>query len=167
MQLRPDGIARRIDLNLMTPAELAIRDAVLAVEAAGCHTLLTEAVLLLGQAQNKVADFVELPKDLNSHPIKVGDRVKCHNPGSWVDGQTMSVVRLHVHSSDGITGLLLQAKECQTIVEPGTVTVQFMEPCCDCGEDYPAAELMAGEVLCAACRAKPNRLDGKPTVRLP
>ena len=32
----------------------------LAVEAAGCHPLLTEAVILLGQAHEKVADFVEL-----------------------------------------------------------------------------------------------------------
>jgi hypothetical protein len=61
MQLRPDGWPRRADLMLMTPAELAVRNAVLAVEAAGCHTLLTEAVILLGQAQDKVADFVELP----------------------------------------------------------------------------------------------------------
>lgn len=63
MQLRPDGIPRRCDLTLMTPAELAIRDAVLAVEAAGAHPLLTDAVVLLGEAQNKVADFVELPKE--------------------------------------------------------------------------------------------------------
>lgn len=62
MQTRPDGIPRRNDLSLMTPAELKIREAVLAVEAAGCHPLLTDAVVLLGQAQDKVADFVELPQ---------------------------------------------------------------------------------------------------------
>lgn len=28
-----------------------------------------------------------------------------------------------------------------------------MEPCCECGEDYPRAELLAGEVYCAKCRA--------------
>lgn len=63
MQLRPDGIARRADTTLMTPAELAIREAVLAVERLPPHPLLTDAVVLLGQAQNKVADFVELPGD--------------------------------------------------------------------------------------------------------
>ncbi len=54
-----DDIPRRIRIDLMTPAELAIREAVHAVECAGAHPLLTEAVNLLGQAQNKVADFVD------------------------------------------------------------------------------------------------------------
>lgn len=39
-------------------ARVAIADAVRAVESVGCHTLLTEAVILLGQAERKVADFV-------------------------------------------------------------------------------------------------------------
>ena len=43
----------------MVPAELAIRAALLAVEDAGCDVLLTEAVILLGEAQDKVADFVD------------------------------------------------------------------------------------------------------------
>lgn len=59
-QLRADGFPRRADLDLNTPAELAIRKAVEAVEAAGAHPLLTEAVVLLDQARDKVADFVEL-----------------------------------------------------------------------------------------------------------
>lgn len=34
------------------------------------------------------------------------------------------------------------------------------EPCCDCGEDYPQADLkLRGEILCEKCRAKPDRLD--------
>ena len=60
MKLRPDGIARRCDILLMTPAELAIREAMLAVEAIGAHPYLTEAISRLQEAQNKVADFVEL-----------------------------------------------------------------------------------------------------------
>jgi hypothetical protein len=28
------------------------------------------------------------------------------------------------------------------------------EPCCECGDDYPRADLMAGEIYCPACRAK-------------
>jgi hypothetical protein len=43
----------------MTPAELAIHHAVQAVEAAGADPLLTEAVILLGQAREKVADYVD------------------------------------------------------------------------------------------------------------
>lgn|GEM_PF-1348155 len=52
-------IPRRIRIDKLTPAELAIRDAVLAVEAAGCDPRLTDAVVLLGQAKEKVADFVD------------------------------------------------------------------------------------------------------------
>ena len=55
-----NGIARRCRTDLYTPAEKAISDAVAAVEAAGAHPLLTDAVVLLTDAQNKVADFVEL-----------------------------------------------------------------------------------------------------------
>ena len=51
---------RRRDINLMTPAELAIRNAIGIVEEVGCDPLLTEAVVLLEQAQEKVADFVDM-----------------------------------------------------------------------------------------------------------
>lgn len=47
----------RIDQN--TPAELAIRKAMDAVEEAGADPLLTDAVGLLDQAREKVADFVD------------------------------------------------------------------------------------------------------------
>jgi len=47
----------RIDLN--TPAELAIRQAIHIVEEVGTHPLLTEAVILLGQAREKVADYID------------------------------------------------------------------------------------------------------------
>jgi hypothetical protein len=54
-----DGIPRRARVDRHTPAETAIRKAKMAVEAAGCDPLLTDAVVLLGHAQNKVADFVD------------------------------------------------------------------------------------------------------------
>lgn len=60
-------IARRNRIDQYTPAETAIREAVGAVEAAGCHPLLTDAVVLLGQAQSKVADFVDMPKTTPYH----------------------------------------------------------------------------------------------------
>lgn len=50
---------RRIRVDLLTPAELAIRAAVLVVEEAGAHPLLTDAVILLQQAREKVADWVD------------------------------------------------------------------------------------------------------------
>src|SRR6266851_2372430 len=52
-------IPRRVQLERLTPAEHAIRKAVLAVEALPADVRLTDAVILLGQARNKVADFVD------------------------------------------------------------------------------------------------------------
>ncbi len=60
MEISDNGFARRIRIDLYTPAELAIHEAIYAVERAGCHSLLTDAVNLLVQAKEKVADFVEL-----------------------------------------------------------------------------------------------------------
>lgn len=56
----PRDLPRRCYVDLYTPAESAIREAVQRVEEAGAHPLLTDAVVLLGQAQDKVADFVDL-----------------------------------------------------------------------------------------------------------
>lgn len=54
-----DGIPRRIRLDLLSPAEIAIYQAIQAVEEVGAHPLLTEAVILLGQAKNKVSDYMD------------------------------------------------------------------------------------------------------------
>lgn len=54
-----NDIPRRSRLYEFTPAERAIWDATQAVEAAGCHPLLTEAVNLLQRAREKVADYVD------------------------------------------------------------------------------------------------------------
>lgn len=54
-----NGFPRRIRTDLFTPAEAAIRNAVMEVEKAGAHPRLTDAVILLQQAQDAVADFVE------------------------------------------------------------------------------------------------------------
>jgi hypothetical protein len=52
---------RRRDIQRMTPAEIMINEAILSVEEVGAHTLLTDAVALLVQAQEKVADYVDRP----------------------------------------------------------------------------------------------------------
>lgn len=62
MKVDENGVPRRCRIDLYTPAEHAIREAMLAVEAAGAHPLLTDAVVLLAQAKAKVADYVELDK---------------------------------------------------------------------------------------------------------
>lgn len=53
------SIPRRIRVDLNTPAELAIRNAVQVVEEAGADPLLTDAVVLLDEARSKVADYVD------------------------------------------------------------------------------------------------------------
>lgn len=60
MKLNDYGLPRRNDILLQTEEEKDIRDAILAVENLGAHPLLTEAVVLLDQARNKLADWVEL-----------------------------------------------------------------------------------------------------------
>jgi hypothetical protein len=52
-------IPRRAYVEKMVPAELAIRNAMLAVEEMGADTRLTEAVILLEAAKDKVSDFVD------------------------------------------------------------------------------------------------------------
>ena len=52
-------LPRRIQLDKCTPAEKTIHAAMLAVEAMPADVLLTEAVVLLSQAKNKVADYVD------------------------------------------------------------------------------------------------------------
>jgi predicted transcriptional regulator len=55
-------IPRRNRLDMLFPSELAVWKAKQAVEELGCHPLLTEAVILLGQAQDKVSDYVDAEK---------------------------------------------------------------------------------------------------------
>jgi len=52
-------IPRRVDMQRMTAAELAILAAVDAVEAAGADVRLTDAVVLLGEARDAVSDYVD------------------------------------------------------------------------------------------------------------
>jgi cell fate (sporulation/competence/biofilm development) regulator YlbF (YheA/YmcA/DUF963 family) len=52
-------VPRRVRLDLMTPAEKAIYDAGQEIEKLGADVRLTEAVVLLMEARNKVADFID------------------------------------------------------------------------------------------------------------
>lgn len=54
-----NDIPRRCQIELHTPAEAAIRAAILAVEEMPADPLLTDAVSLLSDAQGKVADYVD------------------------------------------------------------------------------------------------------------
>lgn len=57
--LRPDGITTRADIRYDTRAERAIRNAMAVVEASGASTAMTDAVVLLSKAKDRVADHVE------------------------------------------------------------------------------------------------------------
>jgi hypothetical protein len=50
---------RRNDVHLWTPAEHAISAAIQAVEEAGASRALTDAIVLLGKARDRVADHVD------------------------------------------------------------------------------------------------------------
>jgi len=52
-------IPRRCQVDKMSVPELEIRNVILSVEELGADPLLTDAVILLGQAQNKVANYID------------------------------------------------------------------------------------------------------------
>lgn len=54
-----DGFPRRNRIDLLTVEEKAIYDAAVMVDHMPADVRLTEAVILLGQAREKVADYVE------------------------------------------------------------------------------------------------------------
>ena len=54
-----EKIPRRIRTDLYSPAEKAISDAMATVECMSADARLTDAVILLQQAQEKVADYVD------------------------------------------------------------------------------------------------------------
>lgn len=54
-----DEIPRRIRLDLNTPAEKAIYDAMQEVEKAGADERLTNVVIMLGEARDLLSDYVD------------------------------------------------------------------------------------------------------------
>ena len=56
---REAGIPRRACADLREPIEDEIQPIVDAVEMLGAHPLLTDAVILLGQARDKLADWID------------------------------------------------------------------------------------------------------------
>lgn len=54
-----EAIPRRVRIDLMSSGELAIHRAVAVVEEMGADVRLTDAVILLAQARERVADFVD------------------------------------------------------------------------------------------------------------
>lgn len=59
-----DYIPRRMRLELNTPAELAIHNAMLEVEKIWADVKLTEAVILLQKAKNLVSNYIDEEKHI-------------------------------------------------------------------------------------------------------
>lgn len=78
-----NAVPRRSRLDLNTPAELAITNAMQEVEKAGADVLLTNAINLLHQAKDFVSDFVDQKKPIRlehqkNEVIKIGkDLFRC------------------------------------------------------------------------------------------
>jgi hypothetical protein len=62
-------IPRRVRIDLNTPAERAIYDAMIEVEKLPADVRLTEAVTLLGKARDAVADYVDGIERQSSEPV--------------------------------------------------------------------------------------------------
>lgn len=61
-------IPRRIQIQLLTPEELAIYNLVGEVEKLGAHPFLTDCVVLLSDARKRLADWVDLQIEENNKP---------------------------------------------------------------------------------------------------
>lgn len=62
-----ERIPRRICIDLLTPPEVTLYKALQAIEEAGADPLLTDAVVLIQQAREKVAEYID--RRLNEHKI--------------------------------------------------------------------------------------------------
>lgn len=68
-----ETIPRRMRVDKFTEAEKAIYDAIAVVENLEADPKLTEAVILLGEAKEKVSDYVDLAGlDLNNMKERLG-----------------------------------------------------------------------------------------------
>jgi len=94
---------RRIDIQRLTPAETAIRNAMLAVEDVGADPLLTDAVNLLQQARDKVADYVDREPGtaVVTQEINVGIHYRARGVANMIQNITSC--------SDGATNILIKA----------------------------------------------------------
>ena len=79
--MRNNEIPRRSRLDLVTPEEKALYEMVWQIEKLGAHVLLTDVVVLLGQAREKLADWVEL---IAAQQSVQADVMSCGHPQSAV-----------------------------------------------------------------------------------
>ena len=59
MRHRPPDLKRRLDVSRASPLELRIRQAIEAIESEKSDERLSDAVMLMGLALERVSDFVD------------------------------------------------------------------------------------------------------------
>lgn len=96
---RPDGHRHRREMSDATPEEKAIYDAMLSVSAAGSNKIIDEAVILLGSALDKFADFVAMRqlnemsrRDFGCEQLHVDPVINGH-AAVWINGRQCVVPR--------------------------------------------------------------------------
>lgn len=61
--------------------------------------------------------------------FKVGDRVRCSLPGSWLDGREATITELNVTASDGVTGHGLKIEGVGvSVTDPSNLTLITADP---------------------------------------
>jgi hypothetical protein len=93
-------MARRNDIDLMSSTEKAIWEVKGRVEAMGAHPLLTDATVLLSQAQDKVADYLEMPAPHDRNFLERGNIVQ-------INGVNIPVNKIDIVLEDGIEQIIL------------------------------------------------------------
>lgn len=86
-------IPRRSRLDLVTPEEKALYEMVWQIEKLGAHVLLTDVVVLLGRAREKLADWVELNAAQQTLAVDVCPGCAI-TEGYWLNG-VYTVTKVH------------------------------------------------------------------------
>lgn len=138
-----------------TPAERAIYDAMRAVEEMPAHPVLTEAVVMLGRARDRVADFVD---GVAGQP-EADEWLAARAAGAAVeDGKEPWLARLRELLDDRdwhprrshVEGLLNYARELRE--QRASATAVRLWECPACGFRFDAAhEDVGGGHSCPAC----------------
>lgn len=71
------GVGRRSRVDLLVKEERALLDALIAVEALGAHPLLTDCVVAIGAARDRLADWIdtEQPGAARTEPDQVLEKL--------------------------------------------------------------------------------------------
>lgn len=116
-------IPRRNRMDLWSPAERAIFEAIQAVESVGAHPLLTQAVVMLGKARDRVSDFIDgrAVSYQCCHGIHAGNAsMRCIQRAKWVSTFNGSICT-------GDDGLLAWCDDHKPQMKPSPHGVQALD----------------------------------------